>query len=136
MHIGPYFSFHSFNNQRTLEIDNNGTLEQAILDSEFNIINIGFELGYQFVLNNRWTIDLLFMGPSISHYRYNLNLGGNYTFNKDDIENEIILDLIDRLPLLEEVIDEKDVKASGELNTWGLGYRYQLQIGYHFGRKK
>ena len=136
VHLGPYFSFHNFNNTRTLEIDNNGTLEQAILDSELNIFNVGFELGYQFVLNNRWTIDLVFIGPSISHYRYKLNLGGNYTFNKDDIENEIVLDLIDRLPLLDEVINDKEAEASGGLNTWSYGYRYQVQFGYHFGRKK
>ena len=136
VYIGPYFSFLGFNNERTLEIDNNGTPEQAILDAKLNIVNIGFQLGYQFVLNNRWTIDLVFVGPSVSHYRYKLNLGGNYTFDKEDIENEIILDLIDRFPLLEDVISDKEATESGGLDSWSFGYRYQLQIGYHFGRKR
>jgi Protein of unknown function (DUF3575) len=136
VYIGPYFSFLGFNNERTLEIDNNGTPEQAILDAKLNIVNIGFQLGYQFVLNNRWTIDLVFVGPSISHYRYKLNLGGNYTFDKEDIEDEIVLDLIDRFPLLEDVISDKEATKSGGLDSWSFGYRYQLQIGYHFGRKR
>jgi hypothetical protein len=74
VYIGPYFTNHSFKNERFLEIDNNGTSEEAILNSKLSIFNVGFQLGYQFVLNNRWTIDLVFVGPSISHYRYKLNL--------------------------------------------------------------
>ena len=136
VYIGPYFSFLGFNNERTLEIDNNGTPEQAILDAKLNIVNIGFQLGYQFVLNNRWTIDLVFAGPSISHYRYKLNLSGNYTFDPEDIKDEIVLDLIDRFPLLEDVINDKEATKGGGLDAWAYGYRYQLQIGYHFGRKK
>ena len=136
VYIGPYFTTHSFKNERVLEIDNNGIPEQAILDSKLSILNIGFQLGYQFVLNNRWTIDLVFVGPSVSHYRYKLDLSSSFTFDKEDIQNEIILDLIDRFPLLEDVISDKEATDRGRLDSWSFGYRYQLQIGYHFGRKK
>lgn len=136
VYIGPYFTYHGFKNERTLEVDNNGTPEQAILDSKFTIFNVGFQLGYQFVINNRWTIDLVFVGPSISHYRYKLDLSGTYTFDKEDIQNEIILDLIDRFPVLDDLITDSEVIAKGRLDTWSYGYRYQLQVGYHFGRKK
>ena len=136
VYIGPYFTTHSFKNERVIEFDNNGTPEQAVLDSKFSILNVGFQLGYQFVLNNRWSIDLVFVGPSISHYRYKLDLTSTYTFDKENIQNEIILDLIDRFPLLEDVIDDKEAIDKGGLNSWSFGYRYQLQIGYHFGRKK
>ena len=136
VYIGPYVSYHSFNNERTLEIDNNGTLEQAILDAKLTIFNVGFQLGYQFVINNRWTIDLVLVGPSVSKYRYTLDLGGNFTFDKEDIQNEIILDLIDRFPALDELITEKEITDKGRLDTWSYGWRYQLQVGYHFGRKK
>jgi hypothetical protein len=136
IYIGPYFTRHSFTNERVLEIDNDGTPEEAILNSKLTIFNLGFQLGYQFVLNNRWTIDVVFIGPSFSNYRYKLTLGGNYTFDPEDIQNEIILDLLDRFPLLDEVISEKEATSSGRLDSWAYGYRYQLQVGYHFGRKK
>ena len=93
-------------------------------------------MGYQFVINNRWTIDLVFIGPSVSNYRFKATLDGNFTFNTDDIQNEIILDLIDRFPMLEEVINEREASSSGRLDVWSYGYRYQLLVGYHFGRKK
>lgn len=135
IYLGPYFAYLGFNNERTIEVDNNGTPEEAILNSKFRILNVGFQLGYQFVLNNRWTIDLVFVGPSVSHYRYKLDIGGNYTFDKEDIQNEIILDLLDRFPLLDEAISDKEATRNGKLDTWSFGYRYQLHIGYHFGRK-
>jgi hypothetical protein len=136
VYIGPYFMYHRFGNERTIEVDNNGTPEQVLLDSRLSILNIGFQLGYQFVLGNRWTIDLVFVGPSVSNYRYTLELGGTYSFDKEDIQNEIILDLIDRFPLLDEAISNKEATSGGRLDTWSLGYRYQLQVGYHFGRKR
>lgn len=136
LYIGPYFTRHSFTNERALQVNNNGMPEEAILNSRFTIVNLGVQLGYQFVLNNRWTIDLVFVGPSVSHYRFALDLDGSYSFDEGDIQNEIILDLIDRFPLLDEVISDKKTTAAGRLDTWSYGYRYQLHVGYHFGRKK
>jgi hypothetical protein len=136
IYIGPYTTFHQFKNERTLEVDNNGTKEEAVLNSKFEIFNIGFQVGYQFVLNNRWTIDLVFIGPSVSNYRIKADLSGDYTFTTEDITNEIILAMIDKFPMLEEVINEQEATSSGKLDVWGYGYRYQLLVGYHFGRRK
>jgi len=136
VYIGPYITYHRFTNERIIEVDNNGTPEQADLDSKFSILNVGFQLGYQFVIHDRWSIDLSFVGPSLSHYKYTLNIGGTYTFDKDDIQNEIILDLLDRFPFLDDAISDKEATAKGRLDSWAFGYRYQLTVGYHFGRKK
>lgn len=136
VYIGPYFTYHLFNNNRLLEVDNNGSTEEAILDSRFTIFNLGFQLGYQFLINNRWAIDLSFIGPSLSHYKYTLDLDGNYTFDKDDIQNEIILDLIDRFPMLDEALAGDEITRKGKLDTWSYGFRYQLTVGYHFGRRR
>ena len=136
VYMGPYFTQHSFDNERILTVEQDGTTEEAILNSELTIVNIGAQLGYQFVINNRWTIDLVFIGPSISHYRYSAELSGNYTFDPEDIENEAIMDFIERFPLLDELISEKEATREGGLDTWSYGYRYQIHLGYHFGRKK
>ena len=136
VYIGPYLTYHMYNNTRTIAVDSDGTMEEAILDTKFTIFNVGFQLGYQFIINDRWAIDLTFVGPSISHYRYSVDVGGDYTFNKEDIQNEIILDLLDKFPLLDEALSEKSATKNGKLDTWAYGYRYQLGIGYHFGRKK
>jgi hypothetical protein len=136
IYVGPYTTLHNYTNSRNIEVLNNGSFESATLKTRFNIYNIGVQLGYQFVIKNRWTIDLVFIGPSISYYSANVNLGGNFTFDPDDISNEILLALIDKFPSFEELIDEGEIKSAGKLDVWSLGYRYQFQVGYHFGRKK
>jgi hypothetical protein len=136
VYIGPYIAYNGFKNNRLIEVDNDGVKEEATLNSKLGILNVGFQVGYQFVIKNRFTIDLVFVGPSISHYKYTAELGGNYTFDKEDITNEIILDLIDRFPALDDVLSEGEIERKGKLDTWSFGYRYQLHVGYYFGRKR
>ncbi|HEX5170333.1 MAG TPA: DUF3575 domain-containing protein [Cyclobacteriaceae bacterium] len=136
VYIGPYATYLSFKNGRTISVDNEGTIEQADLDTKLSVFNIGVQLGYQFVLNNRWTIDLIFVGPSVSNYNVKFTLDGNYTFDPDEVENEILADLIDRFPGLSDLLTDKEVKSNGKVNSWAYGYRYQFLIGYHFGRSK
>jgi hypothetical protein len=136
VYIGSYTSFHNYMNRRALEINNDGVPEYAELETNLNILNLGVQLGYQFVLNDRWTIDLTFIGPSVSNYSANLRWDGNFTFDPDDITNEVILALMDRFPAFDELINEGEFSSSGKTNTWAYGYRYQFLIGYHFGRRK
>ncbi len=138
VYIGPYASLHNYKNGRDIEVNNNGNLQQGSLRTNLDILNIGVQLGYQFVLNDRWTIDMVFIGPSISNYRLKANLDGNITIDPADITNEVVLDLIDRFPAFKEFINEGEFTSGGKTNAsvWAYGYRYQLQVGYHFGRKK
>jgi len=136
VYIGPYVSYHDFNNERKIAYDDNGVSDYANLNTDFRILNFGFELGYQFVINNRWTIDFVLVGPSISRYNARLKLEGEFTFDKEEVENEIILKLLERFPLLEDVLNQKEISSKGTLDSWAYGWRYQFHIGYHFGRKK
>ncbi|MDZ7604977.1 MAG: DUF3575 domain-containing protein [Cyclobacteriaceae bacterium] len=136
VYVGPYVSFHDYNNRRDISVDVDGNPEDVTLSTDFQILNIGFELGYQFVINNRWSLDFVVVGPSVSNYRAKIKLDGEYTFDKEDIQNEIILKLLDRFPLLEDVLTDKEVSSNGVLDSWAYGWRYQLLVGYHFGRKK
>jgi hypothetical protein len=136
VYIGPYTSYHHYSNTRGIEVNNNGQIQNGNLESNFNILNIGVQLGYQFVLNNRWTIDLVFVGPSVSNYAFKSSLDGNISVNPDEITNEVLLALMDKYPGFKDLINEGDFSSQGRINTWAYGYRYQFQIGYHFGRKK
>lgn len=136
VYIGPYTTFHKYANSRSIEVNNNGLLENADLKTDLSILNIGLQLGYQFVISNRWTIDMVFVGPSISNYSLKSKLEGNYTFEPDDITNEVVLALIDKYPAFKQLINENEFASKGKVSNWAYGYRYQFQVGYHFGRKK
>lgn len=136
VYLGPYVSFNNFHNEREISVNTSGGPEAAVLNANFNILNIGVQLGYQFVFNDRWTIDLSFLGPAVSNYRATLDLTGNYTFNPDDITNEILKDLINRFPGLGDLLGGATLASNGRLDTWAAGFRYQLQVGYRFGKKR
>ena len=136
VYIGPYVSYHSFFNSRDLEVDVDGIKETAKLNSNFSILNLGAQLGYQFIINDHWSIDLVMIGPSVSNYRAKLQLEGDFTFDKEDIENEILLKMLDSFPMLDNILTNKEVSASGSFEIWSVGWRYQLLVGYHFGKKK
>ena len=135
-YIGPYFSFHDFNNKRELEVKVDGIDESAILTTDFNVINLGFQLGHQFVIKDRLTLDIVTLGPSISKYHANMQLDGDFTFDKDEVQNEIFLKVLDTFPLLDELLSDKELSSEGKFDSWSYGWRFQFHIGYHFGTKK
>jgi hypothetical protein len=136
MYLGPYVSYHSFYNTREIEVNVNGVKESANLSSDFHIINLGLQFGHQFVFNNRWTLDVVTMGPAISNYLANLKMDGQFTFDKEEVENEIVLKLLDRFPMLEKILTDKEVSSQGRLDNWAFGWRFQCNVGYSFGRKR
>lgn len=137
VYIGPYFAALHFNNERTLEVTRqDGTQDIVTSATKLTILNVGFQLGYQFVFNDRWTLDLVMIGPSMSNYRFSVDVDGTLSGDKDDITNEIILGLIDRFPFLDDLITDKEATATGKLDAWSYGYRYQFLIGYRFGKKR
>lgn len=136
VYLGPYVSYLNFNNTRDIAVNHEGTIENASMTTKLNVLNLGFQLGYQFLINNRWTIDIIFIGPSFSNYKLDMTLDGNYNFNTEDIENAAVKKFIDRFPMLKDLINNKDVSSKGTIDSWAYGYRYQFLVGYHFGRKK
>lgn len=136
LYIGPYVTYHYFYNNRDIEVNTSGVQEVAQLETDFMILNVGIQLGYQFVIDNRWTIDLVTVGPAISNYHANMKLNGTFTFDKDQVQNEIFLKLLNRFPLLEDLLPNKEVSSLGKYDAWAFGWRFQFMVGYHFGRKK
>lgn len=135
VYIGPYFSYNRFKNERTIEVTSGTTPETAELTSSFSVYNLGVQLGYQFVFNDRWTIDLSFLGPSFSYYQAKFDMSGTYTFDPDNVTNEILKDLIESHPGLGDLLAGNTVATNGQLEAWAYGFRYQIQVGYRFGKK-
>lgn len=134
VYLGPYVSFNNFHNEREITVDVGGTPEVANLTAQFNVLNVGVQLGYQFVFNDRWTVDLSFLGPAMSYYSARLDLIGNLP-DPDQITNDILKDLISRFPGLGDLLGSGTIASNGKLDAWAAGFRYQLQVGYRFGKK-
>ena len=136
VYIGPYVTALGFKSNRGIVYSGSDVPQEANLRSRLNILSIGAQLGYQFVFNDRWSIDLVLIGPSISKYNFKAQLQGDFDFDPENVQNEILLALLDKFPMLEDVLNEKELDSSGTLDTWSLGYKYQFLIGYRFGKYK
>jgi hypothetical protein len=133
---GVFGSFHRYQFTNDIEVINSPTIEGGlILDGKLNILSLGAELGYQFVIKKRLTIDLIFMGPSLSMYNYKLGLESKLTPG-EDIDEEYLQGVQDALyglfPGLEKLVDKQLIDENGVSTSIGFGLRYMVQIGYRF----
>jgi hypothetical protein len=133
VYIGPYASYYHFMNVRDMVVLNELTSTDVTLTSKFNIVNLGFQLGYQFIFNDRWSLDMIFAGPSLSLYGLNISSDVPIDVNK---ESEIVKALIARFPMLDDFIDTQSMSFNKANFQLGPGYRYLFKVGYKFGLRK
>lgn len=133
VYIGPYMAYHNFKNDWNLSIKGTSGTQTGVANGKFQVFNIGFQAGYQFLINNRWSVDMSFIGASISHYRAKMDVTGNFNLEDAEIEQAILDKLIEKFPLLGDLMDDGKVDKSGTRNNWGMGVRYMAHVGYAFG---
>ncbi len=134
LYWGIFGSFHYYEFENTFEVLNSDIAEGKLkLSGNLGMISAGVELGYQFVLKNNLTIDLIFIGPAISTYQAKLGIEGSLEVDEDSEYVKAIYDvLISKFPAAETLLNEKSIKDNGTLFSLGPGLRYMIQIGYRF----
>ena len=110
-----------------------GTQSDLLTNSALKIHTVGIELGYQFILWKRLSIDLVLVGPGMGFYNYEVNFDGNLT---EETQAELF-DALEQLlgqkvPGMNYVFTDEQIDANGVMRTNTLGYRYLIQIGYNF----
>lgn len=135
VYIGPYFTVLGFNTSRDITYTGGESPQEANYNAMFRLYSLGAQLGYQFVFNDRWSLDMVLVGPSLTRYNAGMTLGGDFEFDPEDVQNEILEALIDKFPGLGDLLSEKELNSSGKLDVFGVGYRYQFLVGYRFGKK-
>jgi hypothetical protein len=133
LYVGAYASYYGlwFNNN----IDILGTeVDQAVeTDGNVQVLNVGLNLGYQFIFWKRMTLDLMVFGPSLNLTHGDGVVNGQLDQAQiDAIDDEIIDALLDKFPLLSQVFSEDDLVVSGSRSSFGTGFRYSIQVGFHF----
>lgn len=134
LYWGIFGSVHYYEFETSFNIENSTVAKgNLILNGNIGILSAGVELGYQFVLKNNITIDLIFMGPALSTYSGKLGISGNLQIDKDSEYIQAIYDvLVAKFPGIDKLLEEKTLKDNGSLFTFGPGLRYMIQIGYRF----
>jgi hypothetical protein len=130
VYLAPFVSYYHFNNTRTGR-DTTNPSNQLTLNSTLGFLNFGGELGYQFVIKNRFVIDCVLAGPAISSYYFSLKVNGTSGDYNEHVQ--AILDALkEKYPLLKDLSSGEKISGSGVSNFWSIGFRYAIQLGYRF----
>ncbi len=133
IYIGPYYSFNYLHRVNHWEL--NTSNYHGMVDSEmkFKANLVGFQLGYQFVLWKRLSLDMILFGPGIWYYNMKIDL--NTDLAPDEIEliyeklNEAITE---KLPGNELLVPSSNYQKKGSYSTSSGGYRLMIHLGFLF----
>jgi len=134
LYWGAYGSFHHYQFQNDITILNSPEIQGVLtFGANLNILSGGVELGYQFIIKERLSIDLVFLGPSLSVYTTKMTLGGNIDADKENEYLQAIYDILSgTIPGFDQLVSSGSVTARGINMNVGFGLRYLIQIGYRF----
>jgi hypothetical protein len=136
IYLAPYISYYDFSSNNTLtHTDSSGNKSSASLAMNINLLNVGFELGYQFVIAKRFIIDAEMFGPSFTYYAFKANINGNIAGSTQNETLQAVLDALKaKFPLLNDLSSSKQVYSSGSATEKfpAVGFRYAVSIGYKF----
>jgi len=133
MYYGGYIAYLGTAFENKMHLIDGPEDDNLVLEGNMSLLNVGFELGYQFIFAKRFSIDLLLLGPSISGYWANAKLSGSLNSELgENIDEELADKLKERFPFLTYLFAGDDATFSNskvELVSW---FRYSCQFGYHF----
>jgi hypothetical protein len=132
VYIGPFYSYNHFLRENKWDMKSRPG-EATITNSKFNIHTVGAELGYQFLFWKKMAVDVVMVGPGISSYWLQAKVEGNVGDGGRTQLQDAVKQLIQqKFPGMNYIMADQEFKGNGVINTWAVGYRYMIHIGYYF----
>jgi hypothetical protein len=133
VYIGPYYSYNYFGNHNSWEVKTMTGVTPVQSEIKLNVHTIGFELGYQFIFDDRISLDLVLLGPGVGFY----NFKAGFSNNLSDAAKQKILEALDgalaeKFPGYGIIVNEEEFKRTGATDRTTIGYRYMVQLGFRF----
>lgn len=134
LYWGPFVDYFYFKNSRSVTAkDTSFATGNLDFISNLQIGGAGVNLGYQFVIKKRLSVDLCLLGPALALYAASLRLEGDYDLNQEHEYLQELYDyLINNFPLLGELSNGDTIKTNGRANFLFAGFRYSVSVGFRF----
>ncbi len=131
---GPYVSYNKiWVEGKSYIYENNVPVNSVTIKTDFSLASLGIEMGYQFVIKDRFTIDLIFVGPSFTNYNIGIEAYAETDIASDDEFYEYLTEFFkNNLPGGNILLSENKIEAKGHLNFNYIGFRYLVQLGWRF----
>ncbi len=134
LYWGPFITYYYFDNKARLELFKNDVAQgSADVQTYLSALMVGVQLGYQFVLGKRWTIDLILLGPGVGFYDLQMGIDADAQLEGDPEYLQGVYDaLLSIFPGAERLFEEQIINESGSTSFNGAGFRYVFQVGFRF----
>lgn len=133
LYLGGYLSYYGYQFNHDITVLSSSGDPNGSLFGKVNIVNLGMELGYQFVFWKRFTVDLLLFGPSLSLMSTKLAIEGQFSAEQlENLDEEMVKKLKEKFPYLGILLSDESLEFNGTRTTIGMGFRYSIQLGFHF----
>lgn len=130
LYWGPYMATYYYSNGLNLNLNTQAVQGNLELGANLLMLNFGVQLGYQFAIGKRLSVDLILAGPSLSGYYANLTAKSDGLKIDDERLQEIKEALLAQFPLLSNYVLDADFSKTDW--TLGGGFRYLVAVGYRF----
>ncbi len=134
LYWGPYAAYYYMDNKSRVELKDGNNIEgSAELQTYFNMLHAGVQLGYQFVFWDRWTLDLVLIGPGMGFYGGSVILHSDVQITGDEEYVQGAFDAISSIfPALGSLLEKKELSTNGDFKFNSIGYRMVVQVGFRF----
>lgn len=133
MYWGPYASYYGIKTTSTFNLSDTDPTQLTEVQTGYNMINLGIGVGYQFVIRDKISIDLLAFGPSLTYSFKNKKTSGGtiptggQPGNSGIPKNSSVS--ANGYPLLSQFINIYGSNSSASFTTF---FRYAVTFGYRF----
>ena len=135
LYWGPYTAIYNLKFEGKSKVYNDaGVVVNTVgIKTDVMMYNIGVQLGYQFIIKKRFSVDLMLMGPSFTQYAFKMGFDATVALDPNDPFYQDLKDLFSKLlPGSEIVLDGAEFNAISKTDFSYFGFRYGVQIGYVF----
>ena len=133
LYLAPFASFYDYHFKNGVDVLHTKIDSAGLVKGNIYVFNLGVELGYQFIFWKRFTLDFVLMGPSLSYYGGGVDISGNINLEQLKTINEDLYNkLKEKYPMITDFVVNKSFKNDGKLSLMAVGFRYLVQVGFHF----
>jgi hypothetical protein len=133
LYLGGYLSYYGFQLRNDFSIPSVTENQAGSTTVEIHMVNLGVELGYQFIFWKRFSVDLLLFGPSLTYQSGSMEISGQLTPEQiEQLDQEMIDKILNRFPALGFLGSNESLKFTGSRTSLHTFFRYSIQLGFHF----